>query len=125
MRFAEEVADPSKFAAEQPPEKAGKNAELKAARQLITALSDEFEITDYHDEYREEVLKLIDAKAKGKKIAQPAAAEDRVPTSDLMSALEESLAGLSGEASSRGTRKRGSAGDHKSAAKKHTKRSAR
>lgn len=115
MHFADEVADPEKFEAEDPPSKARADVELKAARQLVSALTDDFDITDYKDEYREEVLKLIEAKAKGKKIAvAPTEEAATTPAKDLMAALEESLASLS-SAPSAGGRKRGSRGSHKSA----------
>ncbi len=68
--------------------------ELKMAQQLIDSLSSEFDPTRYKDEYREQVLELIERKAAGEEIvAQPAAEEPaRVP--DLMAALEASLAAV-------------------------------
>src|SRR6185437_1064166 len=54
--------------------------ELKMAEQLIDSLSAEFEPAKFHDEYREQVLALIEAKANGEEIAvqpqveEPAAA---------------------------------------------------
>ncbi len=68
--------------------------ELKMAQQLIDSLSNEFDPSSYHDEYREKVLELIERKASGEEIAvQPEAPEPaRVP--DLMAALEASLAAV-------------------------------
>jgi DNA end-binding protein Ku len=68
--------------------------ELKMAEQLIESLASEFDPTRYHDEYREKVLELIEAKAAGEEIAvQPEAPKaERVP--DLMAALEASLAAV-------------------------------
>ena len=43
--------------------------ELKMAQQLIDSLSSDFEPSKYHDEYREKVLELIEAKADGQEIA--------------------------------------------------------
>jgi DNA end-binding protein Ku len=70
--------------------------ELKMAEQLIESLASEFDPTRYHDEYREKVLELIEAKAQGEEIAvQPEAPKaERVP--DLMAALEASLAAVRG-----------------------------
>jgi DNA end-binding protein Ku len=70
--------------------------ELKMAEQLIESLASEFDPTRYHDEYREKVLELIEAKAAGEEIAvQPEAPKaERVP--DLMAALEASLAAVRG-----------------------------
>jgi len=68
--------------------------ELKMAQQLIDSLASDFDPSRYHDEYREKVLELIEAKAEGAEIvAQPEAPKaERVP--DLMAALEASLAAV-------------------------------
>jgi DNA end-binding protein Ku len=68
--------------------------ELKMAQQLIESLATDFAPERYHDEYREKVLELIEAKASGEEIAvQPEAPKaERVP--DLMAALEASLAAV-------------------------------
>jgi DNA end-binding protein Ku len=65
LRFAEEVltADELPRPAGRPPDA----KELKMAEQLVLALEDEFRPQDYHDEYRERVMKFIEAKAKGLK----------------------------------------------------------
>jgi DNA end-binding protein Ku len=67
--------------------------ELNMAQQLIDALSGEFDPSKYHDEYREQLEALIEQKADGAEpVALPArpAAESRV--TDLMAALEASIA---------------------------------
>jgi DNA end-binding protein Ku len=95
MRFADEVVSPAELEdvlpAEQP--KIGKR-EVEMAGQLIDSLTREFDPTAYHDEYREELLSLIERKAEGKDVVTSPAAEEPTPTSapDLMSALEESIA---------------------------------
>lgn len=67
--------------------------ELAAARQLVESLAQPFEVTKYHDTYREEVLALIERKASGEEIVvQPSARPAAQATPDLMSALEASLA---------------------------------
>ena len=63
--------------------------ELKMAEQLIDSLSAEFEPTKFHDEYREQVLALIEAKANGEEIAAAPQAEEPAAAPDLMAALEE------------------------------------
>jgi DNA end-binding protein Ku len=95
MIFADEVVPPEDL--DGLPEKADLKAserELKMAQQLIESLASEFEPERYHDEYREKVLELIEAKAQGEEIAvQPEAPKaERVP--DLMAALEASLAAV-------------------------------
>jgi DNA end-binding protein Ku len=89
LRPAEEVVP---AAALQPPEgKAASAAERKLAEQLVAALDAPFEPSELVDEYRERVLALVRAKAKGRRA--PAVAREAVPrtTSDLSSALERSL----------------------------------
>jgi DNA end-binding protein Ku len=95
MIFADEVVPPEDL--DGLPDKDDLKAsdrELKMAQQLIESLASEFEPARYHDEYREKVLELIEAKAEGQEIAvQPEAPKaERVP--DLMAALEASLAAV-------------------------------
>ena len=68
-----------------------KPAERAMAEQLIDAMTSEFDVESYHDEYREALLEIIEAKAAGAEIAQPAAAPAAGVT-DLMAALEASVA---------------------------------
>jgi DNA end-binding protein Ku len=67
--------------------------ELKMAEQLVESLSGEFDIHKYRDEYREQVLALLEKKAEGEEIvAEPEAAERRGKAVNLMDALQKSLA---------------------------------
>ncbi len=68
--------------------------ELKMAEQLIDSLSADFEPTKFHDEYREQVLALIEAKANGEEIAVQPQVEEPAAAPDLMAALEASLAAV-------------------------------
>ena len=68
--------------------------ELKMAEQLIDSLSGEFDPSRYKDEYREQVLNLIERKASGEQIAVQPEAEEPVAAPDLMAALEASLAAV-------------------------------
>jgi DNA end-binding protein Ku len=74
--------------------------ELQMARQLVEALSGSFEPEKYHDEYRDQLLDLIERKAAGEDIVAEPAAEAPAKVLDLMAALEASLANAGG--SSRG-----------------------
>ena len=79
------------------PEKAPKanKREQEMAEQLIESLSTDFEPSAYHDEYREQLLSLIERKAEGKEIvASEAEAPKATKTPDLMAALEESIAAV-------------------------------
>lgn len=121
LHFADEISDPAKFdAGDKAPPKSRKAAEVKAACQLVSALSSDFDIEDYRDEFREQVIKLIDAKAAGKELAVEPDIADRKPAKDLMAALEESLASVDSSSKRKtSARKRGSGGSHKKPTKAH------
>jgi DNA end-binding protein Ku len=99
MRFADEVVTPDELEdvlgeeVEKP-----KKRELDMAKQLVGSLTSKFDPSQYHDEYREELLALIERKAKGEELVE-AVSEEPTPTKapDLMAALEESLAAVKGE----------------------------
>ena len=68
-----------------------KPAERAIAEQLIDAMTGEFNRSAYHDEYREALMAIVEAKAAGAEIAEPAEAPTAAVT-DLMAALEASVA---------------------------------
>ena len=90
MRYADEVLPVDRELVDSQPEPSER--ELEMARQLVDTLAGEFDPEKYHDEYREEVLALIEAKAAGEEIVAPAAPEEPAKVLDLMAALEASLA---------------------------------
>jgi DNA end-binding protein Ku len=95
MRFHDEVVPPSEL--DVLPDKKPKVAkrEREMAEQLIASLSTEFEPNQYRDEYREQLLALIERKAEGKEIVAPEAEEPKATKApDLMAALEESIAAV-------------------------------
>jgi DNA end-binding protein Ku len=92
MRYADEVLAPDR---DQPiPEPASEPSarELDMARQLVSSLTGTFDPSKYRDEYREELLRLIDKKAAGEEIVASATPEEPAKVLDLMAALEASLA---------------------------------
>ncbi|HEX5984714.1 MAG TPA: Ku protein [Solirubrobacterales bacterium] len=96
MRFHDEVVPPSELD-DAFPDKKQKVAkkEQQMAEQLIDSLSTEFEPNQYRDEYREQLLSLIERKAEGKEIVAPEAeAPKETKAPDLMAALEESIAAV-------------------------------
>lgn len=102
MRFHDEVVPPSELD-DALPDKAPKVAkrEREMAEQLIDSLSTEFNPGDYRDEYREQLLSLIERKAEGKEIVAPEAEEPKATKApDLMAALEQSIAAVKEEGSS-------------------------
>lgn len=100
MRFADEVVPPGELEDVLPadPPKPAKQ-EVQMAEQLIESLTREFDPTAYRDEYREQLLALIERKAEGKDVLEAPAAEEPQATAapDLMSALEESIAAVQGK----------------------------
>jgi DNA end-binding protein Ku len=70
-----------------------KPAEMKMAIELIDRLSGSFDISKYKDTYSDELMKLIKAKAKGKKLATPTLRVVHSEKKDLLSQLKASLQG--------------------------------
>jgi DNA end-binding protein Ku len=97
MRFADEVVAPSELedVLPQGTQKVAKK-EVEMAEQLIESLTTEFDPAAYRDEYREQLLALIERKAEGKEVVTAPETEEPKPTAapDLMSALEESIAAV-------------------------------
>jgi DNA end-binding protein Ku len=100
MRFADEVTSPKDLddVFEEAKPKKPDQRELQMATQLIDSLTSDFKPNTYRDEYREELLDLLESKAAGKEVVS-APTEEPKPTKapDLMAALEESLAAVKGE----------------------------
>ena len=67
--------------------------ELGMARQLIEMLDSEFQPQEFHDEFRERVLEMLAAKAKGKKVRKraPAAHEKSIDISKALAASIEQV----------------------------------
>jgi DNA end-binding protein Ku len=98
MRFADEVV-PAAELDDVFPEGKQKVAkrEREMAEQLIASLSTKFDPRGYRDEYREQLLELIERKAEGKEIVTPEAEGPKATKApDLMAALEESIAAVKG-----------------------------
>ena len=95
--------------------------EVEMAEQLIESLTRSFDPSAYRDEYREELLAMIERKAAGEEVVAAPEGEEREPTKapDLMAALEESIAAVKGK------RERRSRSARKPAAKKRKSRRAR
>jgi len=66
-------------------------AEVDMAKSLVENLSESFKPEKYDDRYRKELLDLIRAKAKGRKLPEPQAEEGEGEVIDLMAALRESV----------------------------------
>ena len=90
MRYADEIVDQASLG--MPDEEIElSDREIAMARQLVETLSADFDATKYRDEYREQLLALIDQKAAGEVITAAAPVDAPAPVIDLMAALEASL----------------------------------
>jgi DNA end-binding protein Ku len=128
MRFADEVVPPTELDDVLPAEKpkVGKR-EVEMAEQLIESLTRDFQPADYHDEYREQLMALIERKAEGEDVLAAAQPEEPQPTKapDLMAALEESIAAVKGKEDGQAKRRKPAAkkkGKAKAAPKRSSSR---
>jgi DNA end-binding protein Ku len=88
IRFQEEIRDSDEL---NIPAVKIKPAEMNMAVQLIEQLTTDFDISRYKDTYNDNLLKLIMAKAKGKKTTTPKMKIAHSKSKDLMAQLKESL----------------------------------
>ena len=90
MRFADELVNVGDFAL--PSDASVRPQELQMAEQLVQNLSHEFDPAKYSDDYRENLMRIIKAKMRGKKIEVTEPAEpESTQVVDLMARLQESL----------------------------------
>jgi DNA end-binding protein Ku len=68
-----------------------KPAELTMAKQLVSAMTGEFDATQYKDEYRQALEAVIEAKVEGKETVEIEEPEETGKLIDLMAALEASV----------------------------------
>jgi DNA end-binding protein Ku len=90
MHYADEIVDRARL--DQPAADIEvSEKELAMARQLVETLAADFEPGKYHDEYREQLLELIEKKAAGQEIVAQPTPEAPAKVLDLMAALQASL----------------------------------
>lgn len=89
LNYHDEIVDIAKL--ELPEKTKVTPKEVEMAEKLIDALSAKFDPEKYTDEFREQVLALIEAKAEGKEVVSAPAPEKAVKTKDLVDALQASL----------------------------------
>jgi DNA end-binding protein Ku len=89
LHFAEEIRDPSELEIPEKSEINGK--ELQMAISLINQLTGSFDIQQYKNTYTDELMKVIEAKAKGVKKPEPKLKLVHSKTKDLMDQLKASL----------------------------------
>jgi DNA end-binding protein Ku len=99
MRFADELVDTGQFAL--PSRKDLRKAELDMAKALVENLATDWDPEKYTDEYRDNLMRIIKGKIKGKKVTLDSAVEPRqAEVVDLMERLRLSLAKRGGTGTS-------------------------
>src|SRR4051812_16515284 len=122
MRFADELVDATQF--EFPSTEGIRKAELDMAKALVNSLAAEWDPSKYTDKYRENLLRIIQGKVKGKDVELEPVAEPRhANVVDLMERLRRSLQQTGGKSAAAPKAKRGST-QRKNGAKKRTKHAA-
>ena len=112
MRFADELVDTGTF--DFPAATNLRKPELDMAKALVNNLASEWDPAKYTDQYRENLLRIIQGKVKGKKVELEAMAEPpRAEVVDLMERLRRSL-----------EKSKPAAGKKKVAARKRARRAA-
>ena len=88
LRFSDEVRGAQKL--EVPEDVTVEKKQLELATELINKMAEEFNHTDYVDEYSAKVLEVVRKKAAGKRVAVPKGRKAPA-VKDLMDALRKSL----------------------------------
>jgi DNA end-binding protein Ku len=90
MRFADELVDTKNF--NFPPATNLRKQELDMAKALVNNLASEWDPAKYTDQYRENLLRIIQGKVKGKDVElEPMTERPRAEVVDLMERLRRSL----------------------------------
>lgn len=90
LRYAEELRDPKPVLSDV--KQTSVNAqELALAKQLINGSTSTFELPAYKDDYEAAVMKLVNAKRKGKPLPEAPPAASKTKVVNIMDALRKSL----------------------------------
>jgi len=93
LAYADEIVDPSEIEGLGGLDDVEVNErEVAMAESLVASLAADFEPEKYHDEYREQVMALIEMKAAGDEITAPSTVSETPKVVDIMAALEASVA---------------------------------
>lgn len=95
LRHADEII--SAEALNRPAGRGLDEREIAMGEQLLGMLAGSFDINEYRDEYRARVMELVEAKSKGKKPKVALFKPKKTNEDALASALEASLAGVTGK----------------------------
>jgi DNA end-binding protein Ku len=73
-----------------------RSQELKMAASLIESMTEDFDPDAYHDNYREALQEVVDAKVEGREVIQPVGVSAATGPTSLADALKASLAAVRG-----------------------------
>ena len=124
MRFKNELVDISEFTF--PKNDALREQEMAMATQLVENLAEPFDPEKYTDDYRANLMKLIRAKMKGKKVtaAEPLPEDEDSKVLDLMARLQASLEEGKAAKAAGGEKKRAAKTPRKSSGRSRQKKTA-
>ncbi|MGB3736092.1 MAG: Ku protein [Ilumatobacter sp.] len=106
LAYADEVVDPAEIdAIAELADIEVSDKEVLMAESLVASLSADFEPWKYHDEYREQVMTLIEMKRDGQEMVAPTAETEAPKVIDIMAALEASVAAAKASRASHPARK--------------------
>jgi DNA end-binding protein Ku len=91
LRYEQELRDPKSVLSGMK-EPSVNAQELNLAKQLIHSSTSKFDLSAYKDDYEAAVVKLVNAKRKGKPLPEPEPAQPRAKVVNIMDALRKSLA---------------------------------
>lgn len=105
LRYAEELRDPKSVlgSAHEPSVTA---QEMSLAKKLIEGSTSKFDLSAYKDDYEAAVVKLVNAKRKGKPLPEPEPRRPRAKVVNIMDALRKSLAEHPAKAKKSASRKK-------------------
>jgi DNA end-binding protein Ku len=100
MRFSDELADVQQF--EFPAGQGVRKQELDMAKALVNSLAAAWDPAKYTDQYRENLMRIIQGKLKGKEVElEPTGEPRQAEVVDLMERLRRSLAQAGGKGTAR------------------------
>jgi DNA end-binding protein Ku len=106
MLYADEVVEAAELEVATTRSTKPSERELDMAERLVESLAAKWDPSRYHDEHRDKVLALIEAKAEGEALVMPEVPERPAPVVDLAAALEASLAAAKEKEKEKGSKPR-------------------
>jgi DNA end-binding protein Ku len=97
MLFAEDVRDPAKELSKLPERASARGKELDMAVSLIDSMTEQWRPEDFHDNYTDRVLKLIEEKKAGRKVSVEEPPSEPTKVVDLFEALSRSVESRKGK----------------------------